>query len=350
MLFRFLFIIAAFGLHAETFSTFYGSIEVEEPVLIDLIRSPAFQRLKFIHQYGVQYYTSIYFEEYNRFDHSMGVFAILRAKGASLEEQIAGLLHDVSHTAFSHVGDWVFAKENLEEDYQNHIHNQHLAQSGIEAILNRHGYVVEEISPKREEFKMLEQPLPNLCADRIDYNIQGAYFRQFITREEALEIFSDISFEGGGWVLSNRDLALKLAHFSLFMSENCWGSAFNFITSRWLADAIIRGVHAGLISWHEFHFGTDQNIWDRLSASNDSFIQNRMEKLAHPTDYFRLVPLSEASILIPFKCRGVDPLIRQDGNIVSLSSVDPEFKAAFQKTKKQSLDGWPVEFLRSALQ
>src|SRR5579872_6615413 len=116
-----LIILFALELWGETIDTFYGSIEVEEPVLLELIHSPSFQRLKSIHQYGVAYYTT-HREEYNRFDHSLGVFAILRAKGAPLDEQIAGLLHDISHTAFSHVGDWVFGKEYQEDDYQSIIY------------------------------------------------------------------------------------------------------------------------------------------------------------------------------------------------------------------------------------
>ena len=94
-------------LQGEKVDTFYGSIDVQEPVLIDLIHSPAVQRLKRVHQYGVAFYTT-HKENYTRYDHSLGVFAILRLKEASLQEQIAGLLHDVSHTAFSHVGDWAY--------------------------------------------------------------------------------------------------------------------------------------------------------------------------------------------------------------------------------------------------
>ena len=33
---------------------------------------------------------------------------LIKKLGGSVEEQIAGLLHDVSHTAFSHVIDYVF--------------------------------------------------------------------------------------------------------------------------------------------------------------------------------------------------------------------------------------------------
>jgi HD superfamily phosphohydrolase len=237
------------------------------------------QRLKSIHQYGVAYYVGTYCEEYTRFDHSLGVFAILKRNNASLEEQIAGLLHDVSHTAFSHVGDWVYKKENQEDDYQSSIFNLYLTRSGIEEILHRYGYRIDQISPEDKEFSMLEQPLPNLCADRIDYNIQGSYFQKFITKEEAKQLFLDLSFENGKWVLSNQELASKLTRFSLFMTEACWGSAENFMASRWLANAILKGFEEGVISWEDFHFGIDQIIWDRLSSAQDPFIQNQMQMI-----------------------------------------------------------------------
>lgn len=255
-----LFILFAFPLFSEIIHSFYGPIDVNEPVLIELIHCPAMQRLKLIHQYGVAYYTKTHPEEYTRFDHSIGVFVILRLNNASLEEQIAGLLHDVSHTAFSHVGDWIYSKVNQEEDYQTSIHNIYLTRSGIEKILNRYGYQVEQVSPKRKEFLMLEQPLPNLCADRIDYNIQGAYFQKFITKQEAETLLLDLSFEDGKWIFTNQDLATKLTNFSLFMTENCWGSAENFMTSKWLAGAILHGFEAGIIAPDDLHFGTDQVI------------------------------------------------------------------------------------------
>lgn len=334
-------------LFSETIQTFYGAIVVNEPVLLELIHSPAMQRLKYIHQYGISYYMGTHTEEYTRFDHSLGVFAILKSKNASLEEQIAGLLHDVSHTAFSHVGDWVYRKENQDDDYQSCIFNLYLARSGVEKILNRHGYHIDQISPKRKDFLMLEQPLPNLCADRIDYNIQGSYFQEFITKEEARQLFLDLSFENGKWVLTNQELASKLAHFSLFMTETCWGSAENFMASRWLANAILKGFEIGIISWDEFHLGTDQVIWDRLSSAEEPFIQNQMQMIRSPGQYYRFVDAEQASIFIQFKCRGIDPWIKHDGQIVRLTSVNLNLSEALQETKKRSIAGWPIELLPS---
>ena len=43
-----------------------------------------------------------------RYEHSVGVMLLARRVGGGLREQVAALLHDVSHTAFSHVIDHVF--------------------------------------------------------------------------------------------------------------------------------------------------------------------------------------------------------------------------------------------------
>lgn len=327
---------------SENFQTFFADLTIEEPVLLELIHSPAFQRLKFIHQYGVAYYTT-HREEYTRYDHSLGVFAILRIKGAPLEEQIAGLLHDVSHTVFSHVGDWVFGKEYQDADYQSTIHDQYLANSGIENILKRHGYTVEQMHPKRKEFAMLEQSLPNLSADRLDYNIQGAYFQNFLTKEESIELLQDLQFVEGKWLLTRVDLAAKLMHFSLYMTENCWGSAVNHVTSRWLADAILQGIQTGLISWQEFHFGIDEDIWNKLCATDEPLIVKRMHMLLHPEDYFRLVSHDQTPIHIKFRCRGIDPWILQGNTMKRLSKIDPQLAEAFNIVKENAARGWAIE-------
>jgi uncharacterized protein len=326
---------------SEQIETFYGTLEVEEPVLLELIHSPAFVRLKSIHQYGVAYYTT-HPEEYNRFDHSLGVFAILRCHGASLEEQIAGLLHDLSHTVFSHVGDWVFGKEYQEEDYQSTIHRLYLSVSGIEEILNNHGYTIDQIAPKNPHFVMLEEPLPNLSADRLDYNIQGAYFQGFLKKEEVFELFQNLNFTDGRWIIKNRELATKLMHFSLFMTENCWGSALNYVTSRWLAHAILQGLRTGLISWKEFHFGIDENVWEKLISAKDDLIQNCMHKVIYPNEYFHIAAPHEAALLVKFRCRGVDPWVLNNQEVVRLSAIDPKLARALKTLKERAAQGWPI--------
>ena len=322
--------------------TFYGPIEVEEPVVLELIDSPSFQRLKHIHQYGVSYYTT-HTEEYNRYDHSISVFAILRANGASLEERIAGLLHDVSHTAFSHVGDWVFGKENYEKDYQNNIHASFLEKSGLGAILRKHCFSIEQVLPNEELFPALENRLPNLCADRIDYNIQGAYYQGFITYDEALLIAQDVRYIDNKWVSTYPELMKKLTRFSLFMTQDCWGSPANYITSRWLADALLRGIEIGCLTFEDLHFGTDQAIWETLLHHSDPVIAEKMRMILQADAHFSVVDHDEGDFIIRSKFRGIDPWVVSGTTLTRITSLDPHLAEEYESAKGIVSKGWPIK-------
>lgn len=340
----FLFLLLPFFLFSEIIESFYGPLQVDEPVLLELIHHPNFQRLKKIHQYGVSYYTT-HPEEYNRYDHSIGVFAILRRYQAPLKEQIAGLLHDVSHTVFSHVGDWIFHKEYQELDYQGSIHVVFLEQSGLATILRKYNYTPEELLPKEECFPMLEQKCPDLCADRIDYNIQGAFFQKFITKEEAIALYNSFMFVDGQWICKNLELAKKIVSFSLFMSENCWGSARNHFDSRLLADAILRGLEIGLITSEMIHFGSDEEVWERLQKSEDLLIRKKMETLLNPTQHFKLVNSDIADDIIVSKFRGINPWICLNNQIFRLTNLDEHLNNAFYSTKERMSKGWAIQRL-----
>ena len=66
----------------------YGSFEITEPVILEIITSSEFQRLKYISNGG--YYpawTVLTREQFNRYYHSLGVFLLLRRFNASLEAE-----------------------------------------------------------------------------------------------------------------------------------------------------------------------------------------------------------------------------------------------------------------------
>lgn len=96
----------------------HGNIEFdtgipEDKLILDLIETPEFQRLRRIRQLGFSYMT-FYGAEGSRFVHSIGVFEIARkvinhlsSLGNDIEEHranilAAALLHDVGHGPFSH--------------------------------------------------------------------------------------------------------------------------------------------------------------------------------------------------------------------------------------------------------
>ena len=105
------------------------------------------------------------------------------------------------------------------------------------------------------------------------------------------------------------------------------------------------GLGYGLISWKEIHFGIDQDIWDKLLYAQDDFIQKRMHMIAHANQYFKWVDHADADILVKFRCRGIDPWVMHKGQIIRLTSIDPELAREFELVKKRAAEGWPLQLL-----
>jgi hypothetical protein len=85
--------------------------------------------------------------------------------------QLRTFLSDLGHTAFSHLGDWMFQGKGGKEDQ----HDQDLAEllrvSGVAEILAEFDIAVEEVVfPNIVDF--VEAPSPDLCTDRVDYGLR----------------------------------------------------------------------------------------------------------------------------------------------------------------------------------
>lgn len=162
----------------------YGEFDIEQ-VLEVLINTDEVQRLKNIHQGGASYLVNPMWNV-TRYDHSIGAMLLISKMGGSIEEQIAGLLHDISHTAFSHVVD--FALNNKEEDYHEKIYERIIEHSNIPNILKDFGYNYKNILYDEEKWTILEKSAPDLCSDRIDYTLRDMFSYGFISQEE-VDIF-----------------------------------------------------------------------------------------------------------------------------------------------------------------
>jgi len=337
----FLCLILPYAIFGQIIETFYGPIDVEEPVILQLIESEPFQRLKKVRQYGVSYYT-INQDPYNRYDHSIGVFAILRWKGASMKEQIAGLLHDVSHTVFSHVGDWVFEQIDQKDSYQDKIHEKFLEKYGLAKILAKHGYAVEDVLHKSGGFALLESDLPNLCADRIDYNLQGAYYRGFLTKKEIRALLDDLCFDGEKWVSSRPRLMKKMVAFSLHMTRNCWGSPENYVTSDFLANALKSALSIGGISEEDLFYGKDDEVFAKLCAITSPAVAQWIKKLRQFEQHFSLTTTEMADIHPKMKFRGVNPWIQKGKRCKRLTEIDRTLGMEYERIRREMAGGWPI--------
>jgi HD superfamily phosphohydrolase len=321
--------------------TVWGDSEVDDPLFEELINSPSLQRLKKIDQSGPIGYLG-YSPYFSRYTHSIGVFDLLKRAGVSREECAAGLLHDVSHTAFSHIGDHLFYKDNAEKSYQDTIHLWFLKQQNIESIIKKYNISVNKLDPDLPEYKALESHLPNLCADRIQYIIHTGVMLNRISADQAKNIVENLKFDGNSWFFTNISYARSFADLSLTFTQEFWGSAWNIIAYEYFTNILRRAMEINLVSKDEIHFGTDWEIFQKIQISQDSIIQEWLAKTQELHESFDVVKFGDGDFNFHPKFRGVDPLILSHKKLQRLSSLDSEFKVKFNKLKEWCGNGYGI--------
>lgn len=163
-------------------------IHVRDKLIWDLIGTPEFQRLRRIRQLGTTYLT-FHGAEHSRFNHSLGVYEIIRRMIDDVfidreqwdnDERLlclcAALLHDLGHGPFSHSFEKVFHLDH--EEFTRAII---LGDTQINKVLSRMGKdfpkKVAEVIAKTYDNKLVVSMISSqIDADRMDYLQRDAYF------------------------------------------------------------------------------------------------------------------------------------------------------------------------------
>lgn len=322
----------------------YGVDEIQEPVLIALIKSPMMQRLKKIRQYGVAYYIST-IPEYTRFEHSVGVMLFARRFGASLDEQIAALLHDVSHTAFSHVADYAFKGGDGNTSYQDDVHEWFIAKTGIGDLLEQYGHSGVCSNYNKHIYVNLEQDLPDLCADRIEYNLKGGYIENLLTQEQVLSIVRDLRFENGRWFFVSEISALLIAGVSLHLTEYTFCTVENFYTYRQAATALKRALEINVLTMDDICFSYDDAIWSRLCASDDRVINGAVDGVLHWNKRSALGAQESHDMYVKGKFRGVNPWIKTEKGFMRLTDLNDIYRMEYERVQQHSASGCYIKYI-----
>jgi HD superfamily phosphohydrolase len=319
-----------------------GKISVHHSLIQKIILSPAMERLKGIDQSGPDVYLGSC-PKFSRFDHSIGVWMLLKKVNAPLKEQIAGLLHDASHLTFSHVADFLYDMDNKEHSYQDTIHLEYLKSTNILETLGD-SFEINDLNPDLEEYKALEQPLPDMCADRIQYNIHTGILTNLITQDQGRSMVDDLKFENQKWYFEDSILAYDFAKIPLYLTKNMWGSGYNHALYHYFSLALKRALALNLINKNHLHFGTDLEVMGILLASPDQELQNLIKKCKDINSYFKIVGQNYDKYMNP-KFRGIDPLVKKEGDFFRLSDINKPFKQEYTDTKKWCLKGYGIKFI-----
>lgn len=224
----------------------HGSISFDkerEKLIIDLINTREFQRLRRIRQLGALFLT-FHGAEHTRFTHSVGVAfmakrifdALLaagqipgrrrRAERTRLVAIAAALLHDVGHGPFSHLYEKVFDERRHEEWTRLVVRN---ARGEVGRLLRRAGLAEEILAVYAHEYRpsfVTDIVSSQLDADRLDYLLRDSFMTGVAYGRYDLE-----------WILTNLRLARRGRDRDLRLAINGtkgYHAAEQFIIGRYL--------------------------------------------------------------------------------------------------------------------
>lgn len=322
----------------------YGSTHIEDKVLIDLMRTKAMKRLKSINQGGplILIKTNHEFAMYKvtRFDHSLGVCLLLKRFNASLEEQIAGLLHDISHMVFSHATDFIFNR-GVQQDYHEKFYEKMILNSDIPAVLKKHDINIDRILDI-ENYTLLEKELPDLCADRIDYFLRDMIIYDDIIKKRYYDILDALTVFNGEFIFKEKEMARLFAEKYIEVNKRFYCNAFQAALYSLMSETLRIAIEKNIITESDL-FTTDSEVIKKLKISKDQDILRMLGTISHLNvvedeknyDYF-----------LKSKVRCTDPKFMTDGKIVRLSEVDKSYRKSMDDYISESSKGFFVRIIR----
>lgn len=319
----------------------YGEFECDDPIFKELLSSKYLQRLKGIATGG--FYPGGFAEQqspyWDRYTHSVGVWFLLRKFKASIEEQIAGLLHDVSHSTFSHTLDYIDSLNitaQQKHSSQDAEHEEFVMQTDIPQILQKYGYDIKDFL-ENPYFTMLDISSPYLCADRLDAGLREGFLAGHLTKDDVNRVLEGITVQNNEFYFNNIEAAKlfteKYWQVDKFEYSNKKTAIMFYYGGRLLAEMLNKKY----ISRQDLFDYTDNDIIKKFeeNAESDTDVRYLLKLLHQPTDNFIYDSNKDDILPIYAKVRKINPkVITDSGNVVLYSDVSPEYHDKFTNRKK----------------
>lgn len=293
----------------------YGEIDVTDQLIIELLNSAPMQRLKHISQDGATHFIQPVWNA-SRFEHSFGAWYLSKRFNRPLKEQVACLLHDVPHTAFSHVVDFIMNDDN--QEFHDRFLKQIVLKSDIPIICQKHGLDIHKVLQK-EDYYLLDNRTPELSFDRWDYFMRDAHMIGILPLEGVELIISSARLEDGRFYFENLGVAGQLCMTSIMVCQLGYACATTHGSWFLLAEAMKVALKEKIITEEDL-FTTDQTVWDKLKQANNDTIDVYINRLQPGREFVR-VSEDDAEFYGRNKARYIDPLVMQDGKLCKTSEL-----------------------------
>lgn len=286
----------------------YGEYYVDD-VIYEIINTKIFKRLKNIYQSGGGYLVNDLWNV-NRQEHSIGTMILSLKFGGNIEEQIRALLHDISHTAFSHVIDYILKNEN--EDYHEKIQKNFLNDEELVSILRKYNLNIKRIMSKNYSF--LDDELPELSFDRIDYTLRDLFRQKRISHKDVKEIVNNLVVYQNKLCFNSLEIGKWFQKLYFQEVVEYFQDPLNMYINTMLSNLLALALNEKIIQLQDFNF-TDEYIIKKINSSSK---KKELEDIINKKRFDEFLLLEEK---IKVKKRYIDPYILINNEIKRISEI-----------------------------
>lgn len=290
----------------------YGDVEFVG-LKQEVIENPGIQRLKKVHQNGANFLVNPDMDT-SRFEHSLGVAILCEEFGCKEAEIIAGIVHDVSHTAFSHLADQMYKRED--QTFHEDHYDRFVKEYGLDDLVEEYGFNAGKIFDE-DNFTVLERDLPDICADRLDYTLRDLYKNGAITKDDVREVLDGLTVEEGVIVAKDAEVGHRVIDLFMTLHKEVFFNEKHEAATMLLAELLMDAMEKAVIKEEDL-FKHDEHIIAKINE--DECLSKRLDAINPDISIERGTDHGVYEKLR--KYRLVDPLVEGTGK--RISEIDHE--------------------------
>ncbi len=302
--------------------------------VIPFLRSPALQRMSWIWQNCGLEFSKLFNLYYpiSRLEHSLWVSMIIWNFTWDKKQTLAWLFHDISHSVFSHVGDFILWDAEKQESSEIYITEILLQDKVIMEELQKLWIQLWEVD-NYELYSVADNKGPQLAADRLEYNLSTLVTLKSESTDSIKRIYEDIivlvNEEGIDelWFQSP-DIAEFFGILTLKNDIEQYSSPEAVVSMDFFAEILKNMIEKWYMSYKELYTLEDIDVINLLEEAEDVEIQKKWKYYKNLSQCRIWEYIDEWGIFqVSTKCkrRYVDPLVRDWNKNIRVSEFSEKF-------------------------
>ena len=290
------------------------------------LKSKSMQRLKGVDMNcGLQFTSHAGFSSYgsySRYEHSVGVACIIWHFTHDKKQTLAGLFHDISTRAFSHVIDFVkrdyLTQESTEDETKEIILQDKVIMNQL--LVDR--ISVDEVSDYHI-YPIADNASPKLSSDRLEYTLGNLLNYRKCTIDDIERYYQDLivdcNEEGAQEIVFQHAIIAEEFSFAALACGMIYSCDFDRYGMEKLATLLRKAFQTHILTEDDLYLSEV----DVIQKLNNSVLQNEWEEYTRLKDVMKD---TTGDIMVDAKKRYIDPYIYKYGRVTSFSAAVNEFR------------------------